>query len=95
MWQMAKVVRASSPEPASVAEGCRCPFGLCTRLDPEHGDRDWYEDHGPNLREAGLPWFYFYPSPEKLVQNMRQDYITEAEALWGKGHWHKPAKASV
>lgn len=89
MWQMARPITFKTPEPASVAAGCRCPFGLCTRLDAEHGDNDWYESHDPNLRAAGLPWFYFYPSPSKLVSGFREEYIRESEALWGEGHWRE------
>ncbi len=89
MWQMARLVSAKTPQPASVAQGCRCPFGLCTRLDREQGDRDWYESHDPNLREAGLPWFYFYPSPAILVPGVHEEYIRQSEALWGEGHWRQ------
>lgn len=88
-WQMAQVFTPGTPAPVTVADGCRCPFGLCTRLDPERGGHDWYEAHEPNLRDAGLPWFYFYPSPEHLTPKMRQRYITESEALWGQEHWRR------
>ncbi len=52
-----------------VAEGgCGWMRGLCTRLDPIHGDQDWYEPHEPRLEAAGLPWFYFIAGPEKLTE---------------------------
>ncbi len=87
MWQMGEGILPETPEPVSVAQGCRCPCGLCTRLDAEQGDHDWYEPHEPNLRQAGLPWFYFIPTPAKLVPDLRTSYIEESEALWGEEHW--------
>jgi hypothetical protein len=86
---MGIVIRATGTEdePQTVAEGCRHPFWVCTRLDPEHGKRDGYEDHGPNLEASGLPWFYFYPSPDSLPPQVQEKYITESEAVWGKEHW--------
>ena len=31
-----------------VAEShCGCPFGRCTRLDPLHGNQDWYDGESP------------------------------------------------
>jgi hypothetical protein len=60
---------------------------MCRRLNYELGDKDWYEDHGPNLRAAGLPWFYYYPSPELLTPQLREKYIGESELVWGKEHW--------
>ena len=86
MWQMATLISAETPEPASVIEGCRCPW-VCTRLDAERDEHDYYEAHEPNLRKAGLPWFYFCPSPVKLVAELQADYIRESEALLGLGHW--------
>jgi hypothetical protein len=62
---------------------CGCSFGVCTRLDPVHGDDDWYEFHGPNLRAAGLPWFYFIPSADDLVEGLRDEYLEKSRALWG------------
>lgn len=88
-WQMGKVITSRTPDPLDVAEGCRCPFGPCTRLDPEKGEHDYFENHGPNLHEAGLPWFYFYPSPLSVVSDRRKQYIAESEALWGEKHWEK------
>ena len=79
------VVSSASAAPGSDGH-CACPFGICTRYNPDVGKRDWYEDHGPHLREAGLPWFYFYPSPDSLVPELRQRYIEESEALWGTNH---------
>ena len=88
MWQMATLTSAETAEPASIIEGCRCPW-VCTRLDAERGEHDYYEAHEPNLRKAGLPWFYFYSSPSKLVAELQADYIRESEALWGFGHWRE------
>lgn len=64
---------------------CGCEFGVCTRLDPVHGDHDWYETDDPNLRRDGLPWFYFIPSAEHLVPEFREQYLRESHALWGEG----------
>jgi hypothetical protein len=66
--------------------GCGCSFGRCTRLEPVNGDHDWYEPAEPILEQDGLPWFYFIPSPDKLAE-LREKYIVESEALWGKEHW--------
>lgn len=63
-----------------------CNFGLCTRLDPVGGDRDWYEPDEPDLEEAGLPWFYF-ASPRSLAPGLSERYIDESETLWGNEHW--------
>jgi len=87
MWRMGKLIEQGSLEPPTVAEGCADPFGICTRLDPIHGNYDGYESHEPNLRKADLPWFYFCPKPEILVAKMRELYVIESEALWGKDHW--------
>jgi hypothetical protein len=88
-WRMDELIHATVPEPGTVAAGCRCPFGVCIRCDVEEGDRDWYEPHEPNLEHAALPWFYFVPTPEKLVPGIRARYIQDSEALWGKRHWEK------
>lgn len=69
------------------ATHCGCSFGICKRLDPEHGNHDWSESYEPELERAGLPWFYFIPSPEKLVDELRDGYVAESQALWGEGHW--------
>ena len=66
---------------------CWCDFGICIRLNPEEGDRDWYSTDNPDLEEAGLPWFYFIPSPDSLVPHARDKYIADSEALWGREHW--------
>jgi hypothetical protein len=62
---------------------CGCDFGVCTRLDPVHGDHDWYEPNEPELQGAGLPWFYFIPSAEKVSEELRTAYLEESRALWG------------
>ena len=73
----------------TIAQGdlCGCTFGVCKRLDSINGDHDWYEPHEPALEEIGLPWFYFIPSPEKVVDDIRRAYIRESESLWGVAHW--------
>lgn len=63
--------------------GCACTFGSCTRNKAAVGDRDWYEPCEPNLRAAGLPWFYFVPSPEKLAPPFREQFLAESRELWG------------
>jgi pimeloyl-ACP methyl ester carboxylesterase len=64
-------------------EQCGCTFGHCIRLDPVNGDGDYYEPDEPRLDWNGLPWFYFMSGPEKVVDELRDDYIQEAQALWG------------
>src|SRR5262245_52812435 len=68
---------------------CGCSFGICRRLDPINGNKDWYEPNEVKLEEAGLPWFYFISGPEKLVAELRDKYIRESELLWGIKHWEK------
>ena len=62
--------------------GCSCTFGVCTRLDPLAGDRDWYEPCEPALERDGLPWFYFIPSIDQLVPELHERYLRESQALW-------------
>jgi hypothetical protein len=50
-----------------VGSYCGWAFGLCTRLDPVHGDHDWYEPDEPQLSAAGPPRFYFIAEPEKFA----------------------------
>ena len=68
---------------------CGCTFGVCKRLDPINGDRDWYEPNEYKLTEAGLPWFYFISTPESVDIEMREEYIRDSERLWGTEHWRK------
>ncbi len=63
--------------------GCSCSFGLCTRLDPVAGDRDWYEPFERALEQDGLPWFYFTPSIETLIPELHERYLRESQAMWG------------
>src|SRR5947208_7785331 len=58
--------------------GCGCSFGICTRMDPINGNRDWYEPCGPALERDGLPWYYFIPSPEGLRPARRAQYLRES-----------------
>jgi len=62
---------------------CGCSFGICTRMSPAEGDHDWYEPHEPRLERAGLPWFYFIPRADKLVDELKSAYRSESEQLWG------------
>jgi hypothetical protein len=62
---------------------CGCSFGVCIRLDPINGNNDWYEPNEVKLEKAGLPWFYFIPGPENLVDEERDKYVQESERLWG------------
>lgn len=88
-WQLGELTTVDTPVPSSATQGCLCPFGVCTRLDSAGGDRDWYEPHEPNLAEAGLPWFFFIPTPAQLRAEFRARYHEESEALWGR----EPSKA--
>jgi hypothetical protein len=63
--------------------GCSCTCGLCTRLDPVAGDRDWYEPCEPALEGDGLPWFYFIPSVQKLTPEFHERFLQVSRALWG------------
>lgn len=74
--------------------GCSCSFGLCTRLDPIAGDRDWYEPCEPELERDGLPWFYFTPSPEKLAPEFRERYLRDSQSLWGGEQDVEPGDAA-
>ena len=51
-----EALRHSQPVPE---DQCGSLFGVCTRLDPVNGDRDWYEPDEPALRQAGLPEDFF------------------------------------
>lgn len=73
--------------------GCRCQFGVCTRLDTVAGDHDWYEPNEPALKRDGLPWFYFIPSTDKLVQECHERYLRESQALWGGRKDDQPGAA--
>lgn len=53
--------------------GCGCSFGVCVRSEKEKGERDWYEPCEPELREMGLPWFYFC-DPNKLNKKYFKEY---------------------
>lgn len=63
--------------------GCGATMGRCSRLDPTGGDRDWYEPCELELKRGDLPWFYFIPSAEKLVPELRDRYLRESRKLWG------------
>src|SRR5688572_17896449 len=64
--------------------GCACSFGLCTRLDPVDGDRDWYEPNEPALERDGLPWFYFIPSVDRLAPEFHDRFLRASRELWGE-----------
>jgi hypothetical protein len=63
--------------------GCGLSFGRCRRLDPDGGDRDWYEPCEPALAADGLPWFYFIASEKNLTSDCREEYLRESRKLWG------------
>jgi len=65
------------------AGGCGYSCGSCKRLSGSEKDKDLYEPNEPMLEQAGLPWFYFIPSTEQLAEPFHEEYIREAEALWG------------
>jgi hypothetical protein len=68
---------------------CRCTFGVCNRLALKNAERDWYEPNEVELAKAGLPWFYFIPTPEKLDGESQEEYIQGSELLWGVEHWRR------
>jgi hypothetical protein len=61
---------------------CGKTFGLCIREDASHSQKDWYEPNEPELEKAGLPWFYFIPNKEKLVEDLKEEYEVESRKLW-------------
>lgn len=63
--------------------GCSCTFGPCSRIDQSPEARDWYEAVEPLLEKHDLPWFYFIPSTDKLVDELHEEYLREAKKLWG------------
>ena len=68
--------------------GCACTFGVCTRLDPVAGDRDWYESCEPALAQDGLPWFYFISAIDNLDPELHEQYLQESRELWGEDQRH-------
>lgn len=74
--------------------GCSCSIGLCTRIDPFGGDRDWYEPCEPALERDGLPWFYFIPSIDKLAPEFHERYLRESQALWDREPDAEPGAAA-
>ena len=68
-------------------------FGPCCRVHDTPEAHDLYEPHEYQLKHANLPWFYFIPTPEKLAEEFREEYIHESEKLWGKEHWNKNTPA--
>jgi len=70
-----------------VNSGCNCRDGTCARLSGVKSDTDWYEPSEPALKAEKLPWFFFIPGPSFIVEESREEYISQSEALWGEGHW--------
>jgi|SRR5688572_17544129 len=68
---------------------CGCTFGVCKRLDPVNGKKDWHEPNDLELEKAGLPLFYFIAAPESVDIESREEYIRDSETLWGEEHWKK------
>ena len=62
---------------------CRETFGKCRRSTANQSDTDWYEPCEPELEKQGLPWFYFTPNVNILVEELREKYIKESSELWG------------
>jgi hypothetical protein len=54
------------------------------------GDHDWYEPCKPALERDGLPWFYFLPSAEQVVPELREQYLRGSRALWGGQETQSP-----
>ncbi len=71
----------SEPEP-------HCTATECIRLNSD-AHSDSYELDEPTLKQNSLPWFYFIPSPELIVEELKEKYIQESEKLWGKEHWKR------
>jgi hypothetical protein len=61
---------------------CRETFGVCRRSGPNSSNNDWYEPCEPELEKQGLPWFYFIPCSDKLVDELREEYNRESKKLW-------------
>lgn len=61
---------------------CRRTFGLCIRENTNNSRTDWYEPCEPELRKAGLPWFYFIPNKDHLVEEQKEEYERETQKLW-------------
>jgi hypothetical protein len=61
--------------------GCGSFAGTCTRQDAENGVADMYEPHEPNLKKAGLPWFYF-TDRESLADERRDQFDKESAEWW-------------
>lgn len=57
--------------------------GICKRHTTNIGDKDWNEPCEPILKKYQLPWFYFITNADKLVEELREEYIRESNQLWG------------
>ena len=65
-----------------------CQFSQpCVRNEVTPGKVDAVICHSAILARIGLPWFYFFPRPESVIEELRELYIEESEELWGKRHW--------
>lgn len=71
--------------------GCGCCFGKCSRIEPGPDASDWYEAETYNLKEAGLPWFYFISSLANLIEERHEEYLRESRELWGDAADSLPA----
>ena len=54
---------------------CSEPFGKCRRSTADLNDEDWYESCEPELKQNGLPWFYFYANEKNLVPRARKNLL--------------------
>ena len=76
----------SAPRTVVSSPRCTCSFGTCSRAVPSPDNHDLYEPNEPALRKAGLPWFYFIANANSLVEDLREEYVSESAALWGSDH---------
>ncbi|MCG8459693.1 MAG: hypothetical protein MI919_25715 [Holophagales bacterium] len=44
------------------------------------------------MKRDGLPWFYFTPCNDKLVPELHERYLREAQALWEGPEAAEPAE---
>lgn len=64
-------------------KNCRETFGICRRYSKNSTDRDWYEPCEPELKNHGLPWFYFVDE-DTLSGEFKEEYRRQKKELWGE-----------
>ncbi len=67
---------------SEVDNKCRATLGICSRNIPDENNKDWYEPCEPELEKHGLPWFYFIPDANHLVDELREEYKRESNKIW-------------